>query len=611
MAITVRELVTKLTVKGNAMDKLAKFGLAVGGVRAGLGIMVGAMKIASRATFGLVDDVTKLGDSVAKTARAVGLGAKEYQRLKFAADRSGIGMRNLDLGLKNIQKSIRDASIAAGKGKKDSFATALNEVGLELKDLKNLNAEEQIGLLGEALSSVADKGRRLALSQELIGERAGPKFASLLAEGTAGIKALGDEAERLGLVLDEDALDASEDFQDSLTNMRATLTGVKNVVGITLLPTIKKGVDGFTKWTVANREFIKLKFEKVVEFLSDKFNSLLKNIDGITDGFGSLVDGAAGVMRFFSDLAEAVGGVTNLIKLATAGWVAFKVAQTAALVGVSLSPLGLLFIALTAIAVAFNDIETSAEAAERATKRFGASQGSQGANFEIDEGQATRDAAAIARSAGSGKEVDPKVRARLLSGDQRQSQRAFDIARKIQAGRLTSGGGLATVRSGALAQKAGPRSRRLLQLIEDDIAESRARALRAESARSAEPEPVFGIAGLPGFGPDISGSGRTFASISAPGKDDKGPSLDELISEAIKSGKLPEEAALLASTQPPIIIPITNNNITVNVDAPTTIEGASAENAEDFRQIAREEFDNGLVGAVREAMDELRPQLAR
>ena len=239
MGITVRELVTKLTIKGDAKKKLVEFNrLDQYDKKAFVALAAGAAT-ASTAVVALVNNVTAVGDGIAKTSRAVGVTAREFQRLRFAADRTGVPLVNLKKGLQNIERNLRDAALAAGRGNKSSFAIALEEVGLRLEDLQGLNAEEQIGLMGEALSRVADEGQRVAIAQKLVGEEAGPKFASLLAEGRDGIQKLGDEFERLGFVMDKDALDASESYQDSLTDLRTVLTGVKNAVGIQLIPIVE------------------------------------------------------------------------------------------------------------------------------------------------------------------------------------------------------------------------------------------------------------------------------------------------------------------------------------------------------------------------------------
>ena len=603
--VTVRELVTKLTIGGNAGDKLAKFGLAMNGVKAGLDLMVGAVRAASAATLGLVDDVTQAGDAIAKTSREVGVTAKQFQRLSFAADRSGVPLQNLKKGLQNIERNLRDATIAAGKGQSTGFSAALAEVGIRLKEFEGLDAEEKIGLLGEALSQVADEGRRVALSQKLVGEEAGPKFASFLAEGTEGIKALGDEAERLGLVMSDDALAASESFQDSMTNMGSVLKGIKTTIGVALIPVVQKAVDKFRDWLLQNRKFITSRFEKFVEGLTKAFDFLVKNIDRIIRDFGDLAEIGGNIIRIFMNLTDAVGGVGNALRIATVAWGTYKTAALAATVGLSLGPVGLLAIALAGVAVAFTKVETAATRARRAGILF--EEGTK-ESAPVDKKQVESDAAALVSSVRNVKRLSPEVRQRLATTSKEQATltflRANDIkreARRKSRKRVfnpKTGGFFPQIAGGAQGQS---------EEIEDQLLRDTQATINFErrQARIAQERSIESQ-----FDTSTDDGGRTFTPIKEPGKPKKDDFAD-LLAGAIKSGQFPESAALLASTQPPIIIPITNIAVTVDVDATSTFEGVPGENALEFTGQAQDFLEEFWDRKMNTAMDELRPQLAR
>lgn len=626
--VTVRELVTKLTIGGNASDKLAKFGLAMNGVKAGLSIMVGAVKAASAATLGLVDDVTKVGDSIAKTSRQIGITAKSFQRLSFAAERSGASSRSLRKGLLNVSKNLRDAQIAAGKGKGTGFTGALAEIGLKFKDLKDLSPEKQLGLLGDALNGITDKGRRAALAQKLLGERSGPELASLLAEGTKGLGALGDKAEELGLVMGDKALGASEAFQDSMTNLQSVLKGIKQTVGVALIPIIQKSIDKFSEWLVVNKSFIAEKFEDGVKVLTNAFEFLLNNIDEIVGGFKSLAELSGEVLSFFRDLSDAVGGIERLVKLATAAWVTYKVAAIAATTGLALGPIGLLAVGLLAVGAAFAEIETNADRARKARDRFNAGLKE---SDPVNKKQAASDAAAIAKAAREGNELPPALRARLARQGSRQTQISFDAAkasirsgiknradRLAKASRVVVGGKFGTVRRGGarsekLLQNAGAGQLGLLKELELQVVGLRKDAAISREAGAEQSDLDFVTSTLlPGGG--LGGGGRRTRPISeglGGGKKKADESLSDLLAGAIKSGALPESAALLASSQPPIIIPITNITVQMDVDASTEVNGIAGEDVESFGERVRDVVTEELGTQFRSAIDELRPQLAR
>lgn len=628
--ITVRELVTKLTIGGNATDKLARFGLAMNGVKAGLGIMVGAMKLASRATLGLVDDVTKMGDSIAKTAGQTGVAAKSLQRLSFTADRSGASMRGLRKGLQNIAKNLRDAEIAAGKGKGTGFTKALADIGLGFKDLQDLSPERQLGLLGDALNSVADKSRRMAISQKLLGERSGPNLAQLLAEGTDGIKALGDEAERLGLVMSGKALKASEDFQDRMTDLRSVLKGLKTTIGVSLIPIVEKAVKKFTEWLVLNRKFITSKFENGVKFLTRAFAGLINNLDEIVGFFEDLTELASDVLDFFNNVADAVGGLETLIRLATAAWVTYRISAIAATVGLSLTPLGLLFTALGLIALAFSDIGRTADDARVATSRFNNVEASKG--NAVDNKSVAKDSRAIAKRISQGKGIGSGMRSRLATMNSLQLTQTMDAARalvKSASGKQAAGQArqgfltLSTLGDVLSGNNSAVESRIRATIEASDATRGRPLsaldALESDIARERRDESLldFAVQGaVDATGRSkraTRGGGRSSFRNSSGTKADEpaDKSFEELMAEAIRSGQLPEAAALLTSTQPPIIITNTNNIITVEVDATSVFEGVPGENATEFSDRAVEFLEEFWGRKMRDGMDQLKPQLAR
>ncbi len=615
--ITVRELITKLTIGGNAGDKLAKFGLQMNGIKAGLGLMVGVMKLASKATIGLVDDITKIGDGIAKMAGQTGVAAKALQRLSFTADRSGASMRGLRKGLQNIQKNLRDAEIAAGKGKGTGFTAALAEIGLRFKDLQDLSPEKQLGLLGDALNSVTDKGRRMALSQKLLGERSGPNLAQLLAEGTEGIKKLGDEAERLGLVMGDKALKASEAFQDRMTDLRAVLKGLKTTIGVALIPIVEKAVKKFTEWLLLNRKFITGKFEKGVKFLTKAFAGLVDNLDGIVDAFGDMADLSMEVLDFFRSLADAVGGLDRLIVLAAAAWGTYRIAMLAATVGLSLTPLGLAATALGLIAAGFLLISKNARMARIENVKFNKGRLE---DEPVDEDAVRMDAAAVADSLLNQRRLDPFTRARLEETSKQQLAQTMKRAKDIlddpgkvidRSGRSATSNFMGLDTSGVRTSGRRTRTTKTAKALLPQLGKTidLERFLISERTRFAEENEGRRATSVDG------GAGRSFRPVrgGGAGKADApaDKSFEELMADAIRSGQLPEAAALLTSTQPPIIITNTNINIQMDVDASMEFEGIAGESDGDLLERIREVATDVLGTEVRSAMDQLKPQLAR
>lgn len=315
----VTEEADKAEKKGGARLKgfAKKAGVAFAGVAA-------AAAAAAAGIFKLVDSVTAAGDETAKAARRAGLGAEEFQRLAFAAERSGTNTEAVAKAARNFTRFFDEARQKGAT----PFTDALDRVGLSMAQLAGLNFEDKLGLIADALLEVEDKSERTLLAQRLLGEEAGPQLASLLESGAAGIRQLGDEAERLGAVLDEDALAASEEFQDAVTNLKTTVGGLVNQVGIELIPLVQNAVEEIQRWVLENRELIKTKVVEWIEKILPLARELLELLTKLVDMFAWIVDAAGGMEGAILSGASAF----TTMKLAAAG---------------ALGPIGLVITAFT------------------------------------------------------------------------------------------------------------------------------------------------------------------------------------------------------------------------------------------------------------------------
>lgn len=238
-------------------------------VAAGIGVIGGAVLGAAAGMFALANQSTKTLDAVAKGARNAGIASGEFQKLAYAGDLADVSSQTLGRTVQTLNRQLLDAQ----RGGVTPFTEALATVGLELDDLKG-SATDNLGTLFDALNRIPDEGQRAALAVELLG-KGGREMGSLIAGGSAELRALGDEAERFGLVKSPEAIAAAEDFQDSLTRLDGVVTGVATDIGIALTPAIDDVVDSATEWAAANREVLATSLEDSARGLADALTGLL------------------------------------------------------------------------------------------------------------------------------------------------------------------------------------------------------------------------------------------------------------------------------------------------------------------------------------------------
>ena len=199
------------TVLGG-IGKAVKTGLAVG--TAAVAAIGTASVAAGRQIWSMANEVSAAGDEIDKGSQKLRISAGDYQRLKYAADLSGTSMTALATAQKKLAAS-----------------------GSEL-DLKQ--AIEQV-------ASISDENERAAAATELFGAKAGQELMPLLNAGKDGIAAMYAEAEKYGMIMSDEAVAASAAFQDSLTQLKGTMTGLKNEMIGSLLPSLTNLTSGLNE----------------------------------------------------------------------------------------------------------------------------------------------------------------------------------------------------------------------------------------------------------------------------------------------------------------------------------------------------------------------------
>lgn len=200
--------------------------VGVGMTAVGGGIVGGLMAMTKQAA--------TYGDEIAKASKKTGMATEDISRLRYAAERSGVGFGGLESALARMARSASEAA-----GGAEMYSEAYDRLGVSVTDANGeLKGGEQLFReVAEGLKNVDNATERAALAQEIFG-RSGAQLLPLLNEGEAGIKKLGDRAEELGMVLSGKAAKDSERFNDALEDLKDTGTTIAMTLGQTLMPTI-------------------------------------------------------------------------------------------------------------------------------------------------------------------------------------------------------------------------------------------------------------------------------------------------------------------------------------------------------------------------------------
>lgn len=186
-------------------------------------------------------EVAEYGDNIDKMSQRLGLSYEGFQRWDYILGQSGVDIDSMQTGLKTLTNQLDDAR----NGSADAQAR-FEALGLSLEDISNMSREEVFESVISGFQQMEDSTERAALANDLFG-RSGQNLTPLFNQSVEETQALAQAAEDLGLIMSDDAVKASADYQDALDTMQRSMAGLKNNMMGNFLPGITSVMDGLTE----------------------------------------------------------------------------------------------------------------------------------------------------------------------------------------------------------------------------------------------------------------------------------------------------------------------------------------------------------------------------
>lgn len=181
-------------------------------------------------------------DDLNTLSKQTGISTEDLQKMQFAA-------AEVDVSVEDITGAMRKMTQAmASEGKQDVFA----QLGVSVRDSTGAmrDSSDVFYELLDHLSHVGNETERDQLAMELFGKSAN-ELAGIIDDGGASLRALGDEAANLGLILDQETLDAMNRVNDQVDRLKATAKADFMKAGAAALealtPVIEKVIDAISR----------------------------------------------------------------------------------------------------------------------------------------------------------------------------------------------------------------------------------------------------------------------------------------------------------------------------------------------------------------------------
>lgn len=158
-----------------------------------------------------------LANRMGHYAERIGMSVEAFSALQFAADQAGIHMDNFGNTMQRLQRRIADVALGGGEA-----TMALRAMHLDAKKLTQLPLEEQLIVVAEGLSRIADDSQRNLASFPLF-EHEGQRFLQMMLEGSESIRDVMQEAFEMGVNVTKEQTEAAKEVDKALRKMYASI----------------------------------------------------------------------------------------------------------------------------------------------------------------------------------------------------------------------------------------------------------------------------------------------------------------------------------------------------------------------------------------------------
>jgi hypothetical protein len=263
------------------------------------------------AAYGLAKSASDVGAEIHDMSAKLGLGVEQLQEYRFAARMSGVEVATFDKGVEKLGINAVEAS----KGNKQ-LAAAFKTLGVKVKGSKGQmrSVEEILDDTMLALTKIKDPLKRNQLAFKVFG-KSGVELTKILADGAGGLKELREEARRTGNVFSKEASDAADELGDNTDALKERIEGLKNFIGVQLLPVFNEAVKGITAWYDANAKLIRSTITDWAQRLGGFIKDLLDPTSQVRIKFDEF---AASVSSAYSEIKPFVDFIGGPMKAALA-----------------------------------------------------------------------------------------------------------------------------------------------------------------------------------------------------------------------------------------------------------------------------------------------------
>lgn len=246
-------------------------------------------------------DAATGADDLNTLAKQTGISTAELQKMQYASDLIDVSLNDITGALKKMKPKMSENN------------QTFKDLGVSVTDADgNLrDATDVFYDTVEALSKIENETERDQIAMELFGKGA-DSLAGIIDDGGQALKEYGEQAEELGVILDQDTLNALNEANDVIDQTKAQVKGTMAVIGSqvvpVLMPLLQKGAELVAKIGEKLRGLNEEQTEtilKVVGVVAAAAPAIIL-IGKIVSGVGSLISAAGSLLGVLGNPAVLI-----------------------------------------------------------------------------------------------------------------------------------------------------------------------------------------------------------------------------------------------------------------------------------------------------------------
>ena len=291
----------------NAVNGLGSLSVKMTAIIGVAAAVVAAIVKVEKQLMQMTTEAAERADELLTLSSTTGVATDELQKFQYAEDLIDVSADTMADSLKDLTKNMADA--ADGN---EEYMQKFDDLGVSIYNADGTLRDSYDVFLDviDALGQMENQTERDAAAMGIINESA-QQLNPLIEQGTEALRAYGEEAENMGVILTETDLVALQAVDDAQAKLLSTQEAVTNQISAEYAPYMEEALT------------------KTATFIKKIGNALTES--GVVDSFGSILQSAASLLEPLGELISSILPALNQI-LSPIAYVIAGIADTLTLI---------------------------------------------------------------------------------------------------------------------------------------------------------------------------------------------------------------------------------------------------------------------------------------